>query len=444
MSVQHGMVAERTGSRSEPVGAALREELQRILYERISPEAIARMSADDPERARASAALILRRAAAARPNSASIELEEVIRRIVADTIGLGAIDELMRDPSVSEVMVNGLHSIYCERGGRLHRTAYSFDSDEQIRTVIDRLIAPAGRRVDERSPLVSARVAGGHRAHAVLPPVSVDGPVLTVRKFASDALNLRELVEAGSLSPRVASLLSWAVRARLNVAVSGGTGSGKTTLLNALAGEIDAAERVITIEDSAELKFHSHPHVVRLEAREQGVDGSGAVTIRDLVVASLRMRPDRIVVGEVRGAEALEMLQAMNTGHDGSLTTLHANAPQEVPARLVTMVGYGATTSREQVLSQVASALDLIVHVARTRQGFRYVTEMCEVGPVSSAGELELRSVANARSGASSSRFASGGGSFWEIDDRCSIPSRAVAAGVATPEEVDRWRELPL
>lgn len=442
MKVQaHGRTAVSPRGQAEPEVA---RELKRRLYEQIAPEAVARMAASDPERARAQVRTVLKSLLSSTyPATGRDVATALVDGVVADTIGLGAIDALMRDPAVTEVMVNGPHSIFFERAGRLHRHHAVFESSEQLRTIIDRLVAPVGRRVDERSPLVSARLSEGHRAHIALPPIAVDGPVLTVRKFSRQALSLGQLVEVGSMSQRVATLLVWAVRSRMNIAVSGGTGSGKTTLLNALAGEIDSGERIVTIEDSAELKFQRHPHVVRLEARQAGADGGGEVTIRDLVISSLRMRPDRIVVGEVRGAEALEMLQAMNTGHDGSLTTLHANSPREVPSRLATMVGYGGVVSREQVLDQVAGAIDVVVHVARLRTGERLVVELCEVGRQSADGSLTLRTVASTARRLGVADASPRRCPEWQIHNSCSIPGRAVEAGVATPEEVLRWRELP-
>lgn len=249
------------------------------------------------------------------------EREDVVDCALDDIVGLGPLQPLLEDDSVSEIMVNGCRSAFYERGGVLYPMENLFESDEQIRILIDRIIAPLGRRIDERSPLVNARLKSGYRVNAVIPPVAIDGPTLTIRKFSDRITSLRELVELGSLPEWYAGLLSCAVALRQDLAVVGGTGSGKTTLLNALSCEIPTGERIVTIEDSAELKFSHHPHVVRLEAREASIEGEGAVTIRDLVANALRMRPDRIVVGEVRGAEAIDMLSAMQTGHDGSLTT---------------------------------------------------------------------------------------------------------------------------
>ena len=248
--------------------------------------------------------------------------EEVVVEVLDDVVGLGPLQPLIEDDSVTEIMVNGCMSTYFEQAGTLHAMGRLFDDDEQIRILIDRIISPLGRRIDERSPIVNARLSQGYRVNAVIPPIAIDGPILTIRKFSDRISSLKELVDLGSLPEWYAQLLSCAVSLRQDLAVAGGTGSGKTTLLNALSCEIPVGERIVTIEDSAELKFSRHPHVVRLEARAASIEGEGEVTIRDLVTNALRMRPDRIVVGEVRGAECIDMLQAMNTGHDGSLTTL--------------------------------------------------------------------------------------------------------------------------
>ena len=259
-----------------------------------------------------------------------LTIESLIERYLDDVFGLGPLEDMLADESITEIMVNGSHSLFYEREGILQRAAQSFSDDGQVYALIDRIIGPLGRRIDESSPMVNARLPQGHRVNAVIPPLAIDGPVVTIRKFRSHAFSLEEMRSIGSFDSQTEQLLRWAVLRRCNIAVSGGTGSGKTTLLNALSAVIPFSERIVTIEDSAELRFTEHPHVVRLEARPQSAEGVGEITIRDLVVNSLRMRPDRIVVGECRGAEALDMLQAMSTGHDGSLTTLHANSPQSL------------------------------------------------------------------------------------------------------------------
>lgn len=300
----------------------------------------------------------------------------LIERYLDSIFGLGPLEPLIADETITEVMVNGYASLYFEREGKLERARSAFSSDEQVRALIDRILAPLGRRVDESSPMVNARLPQGHRVNAIIPPLALDGPALTIRKFRSKVLSLDEMEQMGSFDVSIKKLMAWAVLRRCNIAVSGGTGSGKTTLLNALSCVISPGERIVTIEDSAELRFFEHPHVVRLEARPRNAEGLGEVSIRDLVINSLRMRPDRIVVGECRGAEALDMLQAMNTGHDGSLTTLHANSPSEVISRLTTMVRYGADLPVSVIESQVASAIDLVIQTSREPAGRRRVTDI--------------------------------------------------------------------
>ncbi len=297
-------------------------------------------------------------------------------RIIDEILGLGVLEPYLRDETVSEIMVNGANKVFVERAGRLEPVNDIVLSNEQIRILIDRIIAPLGRRLDESHPIVNARLASGDRVNAVIPPLSLDGPTLNIRKFLGRISHMDELVRKGSLPQWFAQVLSWCVRGRLNIAVVGSTGSGKTTLLNALSCQIDQGERIITIEDAAELQFLTHPHVVRLEAREASAEGVGAVTIRDLVINALRMRPDRIVVGEVRSAEAIDMLQAMNTGHDGSLTTLHAGTAHEALNRLVMMCRYGTDLDPEILEEQVASALDLIVIQRRLSSGRRLVCDL--------------------------------------------------------------------
>lgn len=380
---------ERSGAGRLGAGAAAdagewrgkAELLKEGLYEVMPPEKIAALLATDAELARAEIEEVLRRSATVGTGRVAdrMQREKLVQLVTSEVLGLGAIDRLIADASVTEIMVNGPYKIFFEREGKLLLSPERYVSEEQLRTVIDRIVSPLGRRIDEQNPLVNGRLPEGHRVNAIIPPLSLDGSTLTIRKFREEVLSLGELVELGSVDDALAQLLCWAVAATCNIAVSGGTGSGKTTLLNALSLEIATDERIITIEDSAELKFQAHPHVVRLEARPANLEGKGQVTIRDLVINTLRMRPDRIVVGEVRGAEALEMLQAMNTGHDGSLTTLHANSPREVMGRLVTMVGYGADLPTHHVEAQIVSALDLIVHVERGSDGLRRVVEIVEL-----------------------------------------------------------------
>jgi pilus assembly protein CpaF len=301
------------------------------------------------------------------------DARRLVAGIVDDTVGLGPLDPLLRDRGVTEVIANGSGRIYSERAGRLVREPVAFRDDEHLRQVIDRVVSSVGRRVDESSPMVDARLPDGSRVNAVLPPIALDGPLLTIRKFARAPFRVDDLVAAGSLSAAQADLLERCVRGRLNVVVSGGTGTGKTTLLNALAGFIDPAERIVTVEDAAELRL-PQPHVARLESRPPNVEGRGEVTLRALVRNALRMRPDRIVVGEVRGGEALDMLQAMNTGHDGSLTTVHASSPADAVRRIETMaLMAGLDLPHVAVREQVASAVDVIVHLVRDGDGSRRV-----------------------------------------------------------------------
>jgi pilus assembly protein CpaF len=307
------------------------------------------------------------------------------REILDEIFAYGPITPLLEDPSVSEVMVNGRESIYLEREGRVTRHEGAFLSEESLRATIDRIVSRVNRRLDESSPYVDARLPDGSRVNAIIPPVSLTGPCLTIRKFRSLPYSLEELVRIGSLSAEAAEYLREAVLRRRNLVVSGGTGSGKTTLLNALSRHIPDDERIITIEDAAEIRLQK-PHVVRLEARPPNIEGSGAVTIRDLVRNSLRMRPDRIIVGECRGGEALDMLQAMNTGHDGSITTGHANTPRDMLRRLETMVLLsGVEIPVRAIREQIASGIDVIVHTARTGNGGRAVTSIVEVSGLNDA-----------------------------------------------------------
>ena len=307
------------------------------------------------------------------------ERARLVAEIAEDVLGFGAIERYLADPTVTEVMVNAVDGIYVERDGQLELTDSSYLSEEHVRRVIERIVSKVGRRIDESSPMVDARLHDGSRVNAIIPPLAVDGPVLTIRKFAPHAYTCDHLIELGSLSPELAELLEACVYGRLNVLISGGTGTGKTTLLNAVSQFIPENERVVTIEDAVELRLHQK-HVIRLESRPPNIEGKGQVTIRDLVRNALRMRPDRIVVGETRGAEALDMLQAMNTGHDGSLSTLHCNSPRDAISRLETMVLMaGMDLPVRAIREQIASAVDVIVHISRMRDGTRRITQVCEV-----------------------------------------------------------------
>ena len=301
------------------------------------------------------------------------EVDRLVEAMLDDALGAGPLEPLMRDPDVTELIVNGPADVFTERRGVLRREPVRFDDEAHLRHVIERIVAAVGRRVDESSPMVDARLPDGSRVNAVLPPVAVDGPLLTIRRFAAGGLSIEQLVESGSLDRAHASLLAEAVGGRLNVVVSGGTGTGKTTLLNAMAAYIGRDERIVTVEDTAELRL-AQAHVARLESRPPNVQGAGAIDLRALVRNALRMRPDRIVVGEVRGPEALDMLQAMNTGHDGSLTTVHASSPADAMRRIETMVLMaGLELPHDVVREQVVAAVDVIVHVGRSADGHRRV-----------------------------------------------------------------------
>jgi pilus assembly protein CpaF len=304
--------------------------------------------------------------------------EELVERVVRDSVGLGPLEVLLADPAVEEVMVNGPDRVFVERGGRIEPTAVAFADEEELRNAIERILAPLGRRVDELSPMVDARLEDGSRVNVVIPPLALDGPTVSIRRFGANRPGPERLVELGTLSASQHDELAAAVRARRSILVSGGTGSGKTTLLNALSSFVDPAERVVTIEDAAELRLQQ-PHVVRLESRPAGVEGRGEVTIRDLLRNALRMRPDRIVIGEVRGPEALDLLTALNTGHDGALSTVHANSPADALARLQTLaLMAGVGLPHEAVVEQVRRGIDLVVHLRREDDGSRRVTEVAE------------------------------------------------------------------
>lgn len=400
----------------------------------IPGDVLASLSVENPKRARSE----LRRAVQsiyARPKWAS-RPSDTKDRIFSDLVdvvfGLGPLQSLVEDESVTEIMVNGTKSIFIEREGRIEACGPLFSNSAQLRALIDRILAPLGRRVDESSPMVDARLPNGHRVNIVIPPIALDGPTITIRKFTDKVMSLEEMESKGSFDERVSLLFVWAVKARKNIAVCGGTGSGKTTLLNALSCIIAKEERIVTIEDSAELRFTEHPHVVRLESRARNAEGVGEVSIRDLVRNALRMRPDRIIVGECRGAEALDMLQAMNTGHDGSLTTLHANSPKDMIMRLVTMVRYGVDLPVDVIERNIASAIDLVIQVARYKDGRRFVSEIsvieqdglepCATRPLFERSGLDACGT-------------------WHA-----LPAwveESVAQGLVKESEVKRWRQAP-
>ena len=315
-------------------------------------------------------------------HSAPLSVEQrnqVIRSIEDEIMGLGPLEPLLADKTVSDILVNGHDNVYVERKGKLHRTDITFNNDRHLLNIIDRIVSAVGRRIDESSPMVDARLADGSRVNAIIPPLALDGPSLSIRRFAVELLTIEDLIELGSLTEPVAEVLEAIVRSRLNVLVSGGTGAGKTTLLNLLSGFIPADERIVTIEDSAELQLQQ-PHVVRLETRPPNIENKGEISARDLVRNSLRMRPERIIVGEVRGAESLDMLQAMNTGHDGSLTTIHANTPRDALSRVENMVSMtGIQFPAKSLRAQIASAIDVVLQIERQEDGRRRLVSMQEI-----------------------------------------------------------------
>jgi pilus assembly protein CpaF len=308
-----------------------------------------------------------------------IERDRLVNEVHHELFGLGPLEPLLADPTISDILVNSYANIFIERRGKLEKTAISFKDDEHLMRVIERIVSTVGRRIDEAQPMVDARLTDGSRVNAIIPPLAIDGPVLSIRRFGTDPLKMNALIENGALTKEIAMLFEMCVKARLNIIISGGTGAGKTTLLNALSAYIPTDERIVTIEDSAELQLQQ-PHVVRLETRPPNIEGKGEVSQRDLVRNALRMRPDRIVIGEVRGGEAIDMLQAMNTGHDGSLTTIHANSPRDSLGRLETMIQMtGMRLSDRAMRQQVASAVHLVIQVARLTDGTRRITSISEI-----------------------------------------------------------------
>lgn len=409
------------------------EMLKAKVRESLSADDIAKLALENPEKARNEIRAICRSEfdddLLREPEPG--QRHRLIEELIDSMLGLGPLETLLSDESVTEIMVNATHSIFFERAGVLHESEMSFSSDDEVRMLIDRIIGPLGRRIDESSPMVNARLPQGHRVNAIIPPLAIDGPMLTIRTFSHRVITLEDMVESGSVEPDVRLFLTWAVRLRKSIAVSGGTGSGKTTLLNALSCYIPDSERIITIEDSAELRFLEHPHVVRLEARPRNSEGVGEVTIRDLVANALRMRPDRIIVGECRGGEALDMISAMNTGHEGSLTTLHANAPKEAISRLVTMVRFAAELPVDVIEAQIATAFSLIVQTSRLANGMRVVSHVSGV----SFDEASRTCVVE---------------DYYERDERTGLGFWKMlpdwgrllnVRGIATEMEVEKWKQ---
>ena len=309
----------------------------------------------------------------------AIERERLIHEVRHELFGLGPLEQLLADTTISDILVNSPYNIYIERRGKLERTNVEFKDNEHLMRVIERIVSSVGRRIDESSPMVDARLKDGSRVNAIIPPLSLDGPVLSIRRFGAEPLRMPRLIDNQALTADMASMFDMCVNSRLNILISGGTGAGKTTLLNALSAYIPVNERIVTIEDSAELQLQQ-PHVVRLETRPPNIEGKGEVTQRDLVRNALRMRPDRIVIGEVRGGEAIDMLQAMNTGHDGSLTTIHANTSRDALSRIETMIQMtGMRLSDRAMRQQIASAINMVIQVARLSDGTRRVTSISEI-----------------------------------------------------------------
>jgi pilus assembly protein CpaF len=417
---------------SEQVDSRLKDRVRFLLYEKLSSEKIAQYIADGRNVARIelSAAIDQILSYSEFSELSKTEKSAITSDLLKMILGLGPIENLLNDDDVTEIMVNGPCDIFYEKDGRIFKSDESFHEEEQLRMVVDRIVSPLGRRVDEQSPIVNARLQQGHRVNVVIPPVSLIGTSLTIRKFKAVAMSLEDMVALGSLTDKIAQLLTWAVLMRKNIAVSGGTGGGKTTLLNALSQKIPWEERIITIEDSAELRFDKHPHVVRLEARAANSEGFGQVSIRDLVINALRMRPDRIVVGECRGAEAIDMLQAMNTGHDGSLTTLHANSPAELVPRLVMMVRYGMDLPTEIIEAQVASALDIVVQQDRVSGGHRRITQVVMRNPTYARDGIFFKPVVTWN-------FVT---KEYEWESEPSWIEELQAYDIASSEEVQKWR----
>lgn len=421
------------GEREAPTtGEELLDELKRQLRADISADELARYARENPERARNEVRSSCRRifegdswAYVGQP-----ERDALVAQLIDAIFGFGVLEDLIADESVTEIIVNGPDNVFFERDGKIVRTDRRFADASELRALIDRILGPLGRRIDEASPIVNARLPQGHRVNAVVPPIALDGPYVTIRKFSRHVITLAEMEESGSVEPAVRTFLAWAVRVRESIAVVGGTGSGKTTLLNALSCEIPKDERIVTIEDSAELRFFEHPDVARLEARPENAEGTGEVTIRQLVINALRMRPDRIVVGECRGAEALDMLTAMNTGHDGSLTTLHANSPADSVSRLTTMVRYAAELPVDVIEANIASAIGLVVQTQRALDGSRRVSELVSFEFDGEKGRCLTRQIYLRD-------FESGEGSWLSAPDWI---DDVVARGIAAEEEVETWK----
>ncbi len=356
-------------------------ELKNLVHMRVISELGPQLSdvATDPAALRERVNADIKRNLADEVGISRDERERLAGEIANDILGYGPLERLLVDDTITEIMVNGPSEIWIERQGRLYETTVRFNDDSHLRRIINKMVAQVGRRVDEASPMVDARLPDGSRVNVIIPPLSLSGPLLTIRKFSQKRLMLDDMLRIGTVSANAATFLTSCVKAELNILISGGTGTGKTTLLNALSASIPDTDRIVTIEDAAELQLHQR-HVLRLESRPKNIEGDGEIPVRELVRNSLRMRPDRIIVGEVRGAEALDMLQAMNTGHEGSLTTVHANSPRDALARVETMVMMaGLDLPMQAIRQQLAAALDMIIHLERLEDGSRHITNITEV-----------------------------------------------------------------
>jgi pilus assembly protein CpaF len=376
----HERLSHQTDVRGDPFAEPFSEIKNRVHLALIEELGRQLFNAEiDPGTLRTRVQSELRNRLAKEPGVSREDRERMVGELTDDILGHGPLERLLDDDSVSEIMVNGAHDIWVERAGRLHKTPVRFTDESHLRRIISKMVAQVGRRIDEASPMVDARLPDGSRINATIPPLSLSGALLTIRKFSKQRLDMEELIKRDTLTAETGDLLERCVLARLNILISGGTGSGKTTMLNALSASIPDDERILTIEDAAELQL-AQRHVLRLESRPSNIEGEGEITIRDLVRNALRMRPDRIVVGEVRGAEALDMLQAMNTGHDGSMSTVHANTPRDALARLETMVlmtGYDLPI--RAIREQIAAALDLVIQIERLNDGTRRIVAITEV-----------------------------------------------------------------
>ncbi len=374
---EESSVPSATAATVQQAYQEMKSRLHRAIINRMD---LTKLGTLEPEQLRAEVSRLAEGllAVEATPLSAN-DRERLVEEVRHELFGLGPLEPLLADPTISDILVNSPHNIYIERRGKLERTNVTFKDDEHLMRVIERIVSTVGRRIDESSPMVDARLPDGSRVNAIIPPLALDGPVLSIRRFGTEPLRMNKLIEIGALTKDIADMFEMCVVARLNILISGGTGAGKTTLLNALSAYIPETQRIVTIEDSAELQLQQ-PHVVRLETRPANIEGKGEVSQRDLVKNALRMRPDRIVIGEVRGGEAIDMLQAMNTGHDGSLTTVHANTPRDAVARLETMIQMtGMRLSDRAMRQQIASALDLVIQAARLSDGTRRITSISEI-----------------------------------------------------------------